>query len=161
MASYGNALGVGGYCRNLASSGAFTTSTNPSVGTVETWLEQISAMLDSALAVKGFVVPMTNPNAVNAAAVIVEQIVADMAKGANSTGRFFADKALESGRSMWAMIAEDMLAWVEMMAAGLEEMGAARGDTNENTIGYKTGDIAFPIFQRDAYGNKFTDWQGS
>lgn len=157
--AYGNALGVGAYCRNLASSGTFTTTTNPTLSTVENWLEQISAMLDSALSTQGFVVPLENGNAVNAASVIVEQLVADMAKGANSTGRFFAEKTLNNGMSMWKMIADDLLAWVEMMAPGLEEMGAERGDTNINTIGYKSGDTEYPIFQRDAYGNKFTDWR--
>lgn len=117
-------------------------------------------MLDSALSVQGFVVPLENEAAVNSASVIVEQIVADMAKGANSTGRFFAEKTLNNGMSMWKMIADDIQAWVDMVAPGLEEMGAERGDTNANTIGYKSGETAFPIFQRDAYGNKFTDWRG-
>jgi hypothetical protein len=154
---YGNAQGVGAYCRNLASAGSFTASTNPTLSAVESWLEQISSMLDSALAVQGFVVPLVNENAVNSVTAIVEQIVADMAKGANSTGRFFAEKTLKSGTSMWQTITDDLNAWVVMMAPGLEGMGAERGDTSANTIGY--AEDAFPIFQRDGFGNTFTDWE--
>lgn len=157
--AYGNATGVGAYCRNLTASGVFTSSTNPTLSSIENWLDQLSAMLDSALSVQGFVVPLENGEAVNAASVIIEQLVADMAKGANSTGRFFAEKTLNNGMSMWKMIADDLLAWVNMMAPGLEEMGAERGDTGGNTFGYKTGDTAFPIFQRNAFGNTFTDWE--
>lgn len=157
---YGSPAGVAAYCRNLASSGNWTTSTNPTLATVTSWLEQISAMLDSALSVQGFVVPLTNEKAVQAASLIVEQIVADMAKGANSTGRFFAEKTLNNGMSMWKMIGDDIQAWVDNIAPGLEEMGAERGDTSANTIGYKSGETDYPIFQRDAYGNKFTDWRG-
>lgn len=153
---YGSALGVASYCRSITSSGVFTTSTHPTLSSVQSWLEQISAMLDSILASQGFKTPLENDNAVQAATTVVEQTVADMAKGANSTGRFFTDKALQNGQSMWQTIATDLASWVEIMAPGLEQMGAERASTSANTIGHH--DEAYPIFQRDGFGNKFTDW---
>lgn len=155
---YGSAVGVGSYCRTLSSQGVFTTSSNPTLSAVESWLTQISAMLDSVLRVEGFVTPLTQETAVSMSTVIVEMIVADMAKGANSTGRFFSEKSLDSSQTMWRTIVDDLTAWVAAMASGLEELGAERGDTNKNTIGYKDGDNAFPIFQREGFGNTFTDW---
>jgi hypothetical protein len=154
---YGSPSGVAAYCRFLTNSGVFTSSTNPTLANVETWLKQVSVMLDSAMNIQGFITPLKSTEAVEAASLIVEQIVADMSKGANSTGRFFSEKTLNSGVSMWQMIAEDLAAWVETMAPGLEQMGVERGDTNLNAIGYQ--DEAFPIFQRDGFGNAFTDWK--
>ena len=156
--AYGSASGVGSYCRTLASVGVFTQTTNPTLSAVQSWLDQISSMLDNALSASGFVTPLENETAIYNASIIVEMTVADMAKGANSTGRFFTDKMLEGGQSMWSQIASDMKSWVELMSSGLEAMGVDRSSDAPNTVAFKEGDTSFAIMQRNGFGNTFTDW---
>ena len=162
--AYGTIAGVAAYCGMYTLNGQFTNATIPTLTSVENWLTQVSAMLNTALAKQGFVTPLTETNAVNAATAIVEQLVSDIAKGANNTGRFFSEKSLKSGVSFWRVITSDLNNWVEEYAPGLEENGAERGDANVFTIGFRdqdrSGESVAPIFQRTGFGNTFEDWNG-
>lgn len=160
--AYGTVAGVAAYCGVYTSNGTFSNTTNPTITTVENWLTQVSALLDTALAIHGFTNPLTETKAVNAATSIVEQLVSDVAKGANNTGRFFSENMIKSGVSFWRVITNDLNDWVEQYAPGLEENGAARGDSNQFSIGYRAqdeaGDDVHPIFQRKGFGNHFENW---
>jgi len=160
--AYGTVAGVAAYCGPYTNNGAFTNTTVPTIVTVENWITQLSAMLDTALAIQGFTNPLTETKGVNAATAIIEQLASDLVKGANNTGRFFSENALKSGVSFWRVITNDLNSWVEMYAPGLEENGAARGDANVFAIGYRetdnAGDSTNPIFQRKAFGESFQNW---
>lgn len=160
--AYGTAPGVAAYCRVYTSNGEFTTTTQPTLAAVTNWLTQVSSMADTALGTQGFVTPITDTEAVSVVTMIVEQLVSDLAKAANNTGRFFSENSLKSGVSFWKKIAEDLNGWAEMYAPGLEELGAARGDSNLMSMGYRSedeaGDEIDPIFQRKAFGNTFQNW---
>ncbi len=90
------------------------------------------------------------------------EVVADLCHAANSTGRFFTKAALERGVSPMRAIRKELAEWVEDQADGLELLGATR--TRSLTAGIlcrdtdEAGDATFPIFQRDGFNNKFTDW---
>lgn len=160
--AYGTAAGVASYCTVYTKNGAWDNTTRPTLLTVEGWLTQVSHMLDVALGAQGFVTPLTDTEAVSAATMIVEQLVSDLAKGANNTGRFFSENALKSGVSFWKVITTDINNWVEMYAPGLEELGAQRGDANVFNIAAReydeAGDAVNPIFQRKGFGNTFQNW---
>lgn len=160
--AYGTVAGVAAYCGPYTKAGVFDNTTTPTITTVENWLTQVSAMLDTALATQGFTNPLTETKSVNAATSIVEQLVSDLAKGAHNTGRFFSENMIKSGVSFWRVITNDLNGWVEQYAPGLEENGAERGDSSQFAIGYRAqdeaGDDIHPIFQRKGFGNTFENW---
>ena len=159
--AYGTASGVAAYCGAYTLNGQFTNETVPKLTSVENWLTQASALLDNALENQGFAVPLTETKAVNEATMLIEQIVSDIAKGANNTGRFFSERALKSGVSFWRVITNDLDGWAEQYAFGMAQR-TARGETNEFGIGFRdtdnSGDSTHPIFQRKAFGEQFQDW---
>lgn len=166
--SYGTPEGVAALAMTWTNQGSwlnddvYIDATNPSLTSVVNWIDQISAILNTALANYGFVVPLTEPKAVLAATSIVESIVSDIARYVNQKGRFFSDKFQDSGKSIWESIREDLDAWVKIYAPGLELNGAERGESNVYKIGSRGqdagGEEIFPIFQRKGFGNVFTDW---
>lgn len=160
--SYGTAAGVASYVGVYTSSGSFSTSTLPTLANVESWIDQVSALLNTALAARGFTVPLTQADAVLAAKSLVEQLVSDLAHAANSSGRFFSERFLERGVSHWAVIRTDISNWVQEYASGLEELGEDRGAPASTDIGFRSsdqgGDATSPIFQRKGFGNSFQDW---
>lgn len=160
--SYGSAAGVAAYVGVYTAAGVFSTSTKPTLANVENWIDQVSALLNTALAKRGFNVPLTQADAALAATSLVEQLVSDLAQAANSSGRFFSERFLERGVSNWAVIRNDISAWVEEYASGLEELGETRGAASATNIGYRSTDASgqetAPIFQRKQFGNRFEDW---
>lgn len=160
--SYGSAAGVAAYVGVYTKAGVFDTTTKPTLANVESWIDQVSALLNTALAKRGFSVPLTQADAKLAAASLVEQLVSDLAQAANSSGRFFSERFLERGVSNWAVIRSDISTWVEEYASGLEELGESRGTSSATTIGFRSSDNAgretAPIFQRSQHGNRFDDW---
>ena len=160
--SYGTAAGVAAYVGVYTIAGAFTTATQPTLANVEGWIDQVSALLNTALAKRGFNVPLTQADAVLAAKSLVEQLVSDLAQAANSSGRFFSERFLERGVSNWSVIRNDISNWVEEYASGLEELGETRGAPNATDIGFRNsdqaGDATAPIFQRKGFGNTFENW---
>lgn len=160
--SYGTAAGVAGYVGVYTSAGAFSTTTLPTLANVEAWIDQVSALLNTALAKRGFTVPLTQADAVLAAKSLVEQLVSDLVQAANSSGRFFSERFLERGVSNWSVIRNDISNWVEEYASGLEELGESRGSSSSTDIGFRgsdnSGDETAPIFQRKGFGNDFQNW---
>jgi hypothetical protein len=141
---------------------AYTEATNPSLTTVINWINQISAILNTALQKYGFTVPLVTDRAKLNAASIVEELVADLVGYANSKGRFLTEKFTEKGMSVWRAIRDDIDAWVLEYAPGLEQDGNVRTASNVDEIGFRShdesGDETFPIFQRNGFGNRFTNW---
>ena len=166
--SYGTLEGTAALARTWTTDDTFLDAdvyqdgTNPSLTTVENWIDQVSAILNLALSKYGFNVPITTPRGVLAAASIVETITADLAAYANSKGRFMTEKFQDRGISVWRAIREDLDAWVLEYAPGLEQDGAERSASNMDEIGFRDadqrGNPTAPIFQRDAFGNRFQDW---
>lgn len=167
---YGSASGVASLTKKWTDDGEFTDEaylsclqdivTHPTLTEVERWLTQISDTLDVALDGKGFVTPITTPTkCVNMVTVIVEQYVADLVKYVNNTGRFVTERAQESGVEPMLQIGKDILTWVNGNAPALEAAGAAR--TDEEPGGRIVTKTNTPIFQRNAFGNKFQDWNNS
>jgi len=140
----------------------YVEATNPSLTTVVRWIDQASSMLNIALENNGFTVPLQQARSIEAAAMLIEEIVSDRARFVNNKGRFFSDDAQHSKVSMLEAIAAEIDAWVLMYAPGLEANGEQRSGLSIK-FGVRThndkGEATFPIFQRDAFGNKFIDWE--
>lgn len=156
--SYGSAADVAALVPRYTSSGSFLTTTRPTLAQVESWIDSTSATLNVILARSGFAVPISQTDAKAACAAIVTEVVAELCHAANTTGRFFTDKALERGQSPMRVLRQEMADWVEMQAPGLESLGASRTTSLMGGAAYNTD--ATPIFQRAGFGNTFEDWSG-
>ena len=160
--SYGTVAEVQALTGRYLASGAYTTGTRPTLAQVETFIDNASATLNVMLAKAGFAIPITQATAKAACGEIVVEVVVDMCHAANSTGRFFTQKALDRGIAPMKALRQEMAEWVEMQAPGLEQLGATRTYSLLDGIGFRdtdeAGDETFPIFQRKGFGATWTDW---
>lgn len=132
--SYGSVADVAGRTPGpyLNTSKTFDTTTNPTLTTVETYIDEISASMNVALADARFTIPVTQADAKKAIGSVVNDLAADLTNASNSAGRFFSEKALYAGVSVMAQIRKEIREWVESNAPGLEALGAERSAL-ENT----------------------------
>lgn len=146
-------------------SGVFDSTTRPQLSHVQTWLGQISAMVDSMLAQQGFTIPVTNATVKAALDLFVAEEVAALAEGVNNAGRFGPTAKQKGGASRYKIIMDDVAAFIEANAYGFTLAGAAVSATPGSQIGYRgtdnSGNDVAPIFQREAFGNQFTDWDAA
>jgi hypothetical protein len=162
--SYGSAADVAALTNSyLNASNAYDTTTIPTLAQVEGWIDQVSGIMNAALAGQGFTVPVTQADAVLAIKSIIVESVADLSHAANLAGRYFTNSAQERGITAMSAIRKQILEWVESFASGLEALGVARaGETGGGDILSRTidtaGDDITPIFQRKGFGNRFENW---
>lgn len=123
--SYGTPAQVAAKARAWTSNGAWLDpvedydikGTNPTLSTVTTWLEGISAQMDIALGSAWFIAPVdpdSYPGPYKAIAEYVVSLVADQAHLANG---------MEREVSPMGKIMADLTKWVSMNADGLLQMG--------------------------------------
>jgi len=110
-------------------------ATVPSLTQVEAWIDQMSSVIDLALATEGFETPLTDAVAIASAASMIEGVVADLCHAAHRAGRFFTKKALESGMSPIIAIRKELNEWVANNAVGFRTLGVA---TVTNAVGENT-----------------------
>jgi hypothetical protein len=105
-------------------------ATNPTLTQVETWLTNISSLIDVALSGAGFIVPVDWPDeAVWAINMLATSIVADLCHAANSSGRFFTERVVERGLSPMVIVNQQIANWVKEWTDGFIQMGVARVPT--------------------------------
>lgn len=138
-----------------------TGVTRPTIEDVERYIDRVSALVNTYLAEEGFTVPVTQEIAKAALDELTSEAVVELCHIANSAGRFFTDRQLRK-QSPLRVVREEIASWVAEHAAGLENLGAARGTSHAAQIAYRdtdeSGDETFPIFQREAFGNAFKNW---
>jgi hypothetical protein len=153
--SYGSAASVAALTPRFASNGSFDSSTRPTLGQVESWINMASATLNASLANVGFNVPVSQTDVKLSLDMIVVEVVADLVQAANSSGRFFTERALAAGVSPMRAVRKELDDWVSLMAPGLEGLGATRGKSALDRILFRdvdeNGKDIIPIFQRDDY----------
>jgi hypothetical protein len=162
--SYGSAAGVASYVPRYANGSAtFDTNTRPKLAQIESFIDQISSLVNTILASNGFKVPITQTDVKSAITIFVEQEVAAIAEGINGSGRFGPTTKTPS-KSRFQIIMEDISAFILEHADGFENLGAERDQPTGTEILTRGVDAAgkesFPIFQREAFGNVFENWTG-
>lgn len=159
--SYGSVAEVAALVPKYTSSGSFGVGTRPTEAQVEKFIDRVSGIVNVLLAEQGFSIPVSQADAKLALDELVVEAVIDLCHAANSAGRFFTDRSLR-GQSPLKVLRRELDEWIEDHAAGLENLGATRTTSKLSSIGYRStdnsGDDTFPIFQREAFGNTFTDW---
>lgn len=135
--SYGTEEGVAALARMWTDNGSFldpdvyVIGTNPTLSTVTGWLEEISNTFDVVLSGYGFETPVEVPAAMSAIGSMVNAFVSDLVNNANSSGRFWTERAVERGISPLMAIRKDIDNWVNDNATGLEIMGVPRLSNKE------------------------------
>lgn len=160
--TYGAAAEVAALTPRYASSGAFTSTTRPTAGQVEKWIERVSALLNVLLAEQNFNLPVTQADAVLALEQFVVTQVADLCNYANSAGRFFSDKAATTGP--WQAIQKEAAEFIAEHAPGFEKLGATRTTEGLSGLDFNdvddAGDEILPMFSRKQFSNSIPDWGG-
>jgi len=165
--SYGSAEGVAAFSGTWTNDGEFLDATvyvaasNPTLTTVETWIDEVSAMLNTALGNYGFETPLTSSKSLLVAGAIVNRLVSDLVDFARSKGRFLSSGFEKSGMSIFQALMNDLDAWVLVYAPGIEANGDPRTGAGVR-IGFRShdeaGEAITPIFQRKEFGNVIRDW---
>jgi hypothetical protein len=161
--SYGDPKEVAALVPRIASpAGIFDTETRPTISKVEGLCDQVSAILNTILAQNGFDIPVTDADAVLMLDYFVNEEVASIAEGINGSGRFGPTTKRSGPQGRFALVLDDVQNFIDTMAVGLERLGATRSSDPMAGISYRAtdegGDDVSPIFQRDAFGNTFKDW---
>jgi len=164
--SYGSLQNVASRTPRRAEGGTFTVATKPTDLQVENFLDEISALLNSMMARHGFVIPVTQADVKLVITGFVCDEVAAIVEGVNGSGRFGPQsKSKLASKSKFALVMDDVTAFLEINAFGFEAMGATRTTSIGSQLSYRNineaGDAIEPIFQRTQFGNSFENWDES
>ena len=156
---YGSSAGVAAITPRYANGTSdFATSDRPTKTQVETFLTQVSNLLDSILSEVGFTTPVTDTEVVSILTFFVQDEVAAIVEGINGSGRF-GPTTKGPGKSRYQAIFEDIQVFVYDQAEGFERMGAAR--TGQLSVLYRNTDEAgltpTPLFGRTDFGESYMD----
>lgn len=149
--------------RLAGTGGAFSTSTKPTLAQVEGYVNQISAMVNAILATAGFSIPVRQADILLALAFFVEEEVASICEGINGSGRFGPTAKPSGGKGRYALLMDDVVAFINGQADGFELMGADRPNLASSMIGFRDTDNAgaatYPLFTRQSFsgGDTFFD----
>lgn len=145
-------------------SGFFTISTRPTLAQVESIVDQVGGLINSVLAEYGFAIPVSQADAKLMLDLFANQEVAAIVEGINGSGRFGPTAGREPG-SRFEIIMSDVRTFIEQNAVGIERLGATRSHDSLAGLKYRAtderGNATFPLFQRDAFGATFTDWDSN
>ena len=136
--SYGSAAGVAALSPMWTDSGSFTASTNPTLTQVNTWIGEVSKMLDSVLADEGFTTPVTDTDVTPMLDLLVNGFVTDLVNYSRKSGRFYSKKQLDEGASPFMTIDKEVHEWVARKAIGLQALGV---EVNEDIRGRHVASI--------------------
>jgi len=154
--SYGSVADVAALVRRFTNNGSFDTTTVPTLTQVERFIDIVSGSLNIALSGEGFTIPVSQADAKAALDGVVTEAVSDLVQAANSTGRFFTDKAIERGVSPMRAIRREMSEWVEEQIAGFAALGVSRsGGTSSGILSRDSdedGNEVSPLFTRRGFG---------
>ncbi len=159
--SYGDTDEIAALIPRRASSGSFDETTRPTLAQLESIVNQVSAVVNAVLSQAGFSIPISQADAKLILDLFVNQEAAAIVEGINGSGRF-GPTAKKSVGGRFAIITSDIKDFILEQAVGLERLGATRTYDPIAGIGYRStdvsGDSISPIFQREAFGNAFDDW---
>jgi hypothetical protein len=157
--SYGSVAGVAAYTRRLANlDSTFDQDTRPTLVEVEAFLDQCSDTLNGWLSAAGYVIPVTNANAVNVLARYANLGAAGHVELSERAGGYDADD--ENRRENKFL---DLFARAEMYINS-GALGALGATTTTNDLpgpldGLRVGGVTAgglrlrPIFKRRSFGN--------
>lgn len=131
--SYGSTNEVAALVPRYANAdNVFTATTRPSLAQVETWLTQVSAVLDAYLATKGYSTPITATDLNAAMDLFVAEEVASIAEGVNGSGRFGPTAANQKQQGRWAIVRADVTDYIDSLLVGNVATAGSAAVTRED-----------------------------
>lgn len=164
--AYGSVAGVAALRPNWATgAGTFDGTTNPTLTTVETWIDQISSMINSKIGTMGFVTPISSveyPQITSQLDLFVNLEVADILDSMRGAGRIGSQLTARGFTgSLYGIISADVSTYLSGVAEGWEQTGLAKDRTLGDKIFTRdtddNGAEIFPVFQRDMF-DPLNDW---
>ena len=164
--SYGTTAEVAALTpRYAASTGDFDGTTNPTLARVEKFTDRVSSMVNAYLSQLGFTIPITQADAKLLMDNITVEQVALLVEGVRGTGRYAPGSKAIASRSMMSILSEEIRDFLDDVAIGLEDMGAARSKSVLNRISFRDsderGNSTYPLFQRAEFGDNSTNWDSN
>jgi hypothetical protein len=161
--SYGVVSEIAALVPRYTKGGAFDASTRPTKTQVESWCDQVSAIVNNILSDNGFTIPITQTDCKLMLDFFINEEVASICEGVNGHGRFGPQPRRGSGGSgRFSIILTDVEDFLNRNMAGFERLGAGRTYDYGSSIGYRAtdeaGDETFPLFERKGFGNRFIEW---
>ncbi len=143
--------------------GAFDGTTRPTLATVESLCDQVSAALNAMLAQSGFTTfPITDTDVKLLLDQFVNAEVAAIADGINGFGRFGPSQKAGGGKGRWALLYEDVKEFVVGNAIGIERLGAPRSFDETGGLLFRetdqAGEVVVPLFERKGFGDSVPEW---
>ena len=132
--AYGTAAGVAALTPTFTRDGAFydagasDTATTPTLAQVNTWLDEVSALMDNALATEAFITPVTDADVLPILNGYVQGIVHDLVHFSRKAGRFYSKRALDAGSSPFNLITSEITDWVKANYEGFVNQGVPQID---------------------------------
>jgi len=160
--SYGGLQDVAAIVPEYTASGSFTTSTRPTQAQVETFLDQVSGVLNVILAREGFGVPVSQVDGRRALEHFAVVQAAQLCHAANGAGPYAPGSDEMRARTPFQAVFGEAEDFIAGNAAGFETLGATRNQAL--TFGLECrkvddgGDEIVPIFQRKMMGHTVVDW---
>lgn len=143
--AYGSADSVAAFVPRYANkSGRFDNVTVPTLGQVTEWIEQVSAMLDVAMATAGLPAPATATAVITMLDAFVNANVSGLVRGVNGQGRF-AERPTSVDEMLLA-VSDAADAWVQRRAAGIMNLSGVEIDISPYGV---TAGSRLPIRQTD------------
>lgn len=134
--SYGSTDGVAALAyRWTNASGVFDATTEPTIAQVESWIDQVSAMMNVALANCRYTTfPITIDTITEMMDGYVNQTVATVCEGRHDIGRLgptaLTNSVTGSVRSMWAVVGGEAATFIKDNCDAFEYLGLTRDPLN-------------------------------
>ena len=160
--SYGDTGEIASLCLPYAdgTTKLFTTTTTPTLAMVESFTDQVSAIINVILSRLKVTIPVTQATVKLMLDAFTNDEVAGIVLGINGSGRFGPTR--KDGSSRLQIITEDVQGFLETNVSGIAALGASVASIK---LGYmatdKSGSTVTPLFQVEDDGYKPVDWDPS
>ena len=149
--SYSSLAKVAGRVPRWANGGTFDATTNPTATVAESWIDEVSAMLNVALSENGFTIPIVQADALSMMNMFVSEEVASMVLGVHGSGRF-ADRGNKNraAPARFNMMQNDIEKFLKRNEYGLRKLGVA----GESSLAFikmtEDADTTEPLIDRES-----------
>ncbi len=136
--SYGSVAGVEALSWRFTNAGSFDGTTKPTLVQVESWIDQVSGVINLTLAgCRYTTLPITIDTIIDTFDLYVNQITADIVEGSHDIGRL-GPTALTNARTgsikaMWGMVAGEVATFIRDQCDAFEYLGLDREAESQNS----------------------------
>lgn len=156
--AYGSVDGVAVQARRFTNAAStFDDSTHPSHEQVETWINEISSMVNTMLNNHNIDTPITDAELVTMLGSFVNSEVAAMVNGVNGAGRLGPSSKTVQQIGIYGAIQYDIQTFIDKNVVGIARMGATRESPVSRILTRQfdeDGNETFPMFSRDSFGGE-------